>query len=225
MIAPVRKTTLESVEAAMTISTMPDGERHRAGGRPGPRRRAAEDELRDRRRAGQREDADPGHEVVGRVEEVAGELRAERQEQAADRPRGHDAQGGEQEGAAHRGAGRSATAGSGAGASASATGSGMRQTPARAIAKSTNSATYGSTRGAGRNSTKAAETSTPRPMPPALTHAVGQPDAGRVAARVEVEQRGAGGAERGAGRQALHAARDEEPDDRVGEHEERPWRP
>ena len=50
--------------------------------------------------------------------------------------------------------------------------------------------------------------------------AVRQPDARRVAARVEVEQRRARRAQRGAGREALHAAGDEEPGGRVGEHEQ-----
>ena len=50
--------------------------------------------------------------------------------------------------------------------------------------------------------------------------AVGEADLGRVAVRVQVQQRGAGGAEREAGGDALDAARDEQPRRRVREHEQ-----
>ena len=50
--------------------------------------------------------------------------------------------------------------------------------------------------------------------------AVGEADARGVAARVQVEHRGRGGAEREAGGDALDAARDEQPRDRRREHEQ-----
>src|SRR5512133_1174286 len=55
---------------------------------------------------------------------------------------------------------------------------------------------------------------------PGAHDAVGQPDAGGVAPWVQIEQSGARRAERGAGGQPLHAAGDEEPHDRVRQHEE-----
>src|SRR3954468_7059142 len=94
MMAPVRKTTLESVEAAMTISTMPEesatdpaaapahgGVRPSTSWATAAGGRAPEQGGARARGAGQREDTDAGHEVVARVEELARELRAERQEQ------------------------------------------------------------------------------------------------------------------------------------------------
>ena len=58
------------------------------------------------------------------------------------------------------------------------------------------------------------------PCRPALATPLVRPDAGRVAARVQIQQRGAGGAEREPGRDALDAARDEQPGDRAGAHED-----
>ena len=49
---------------------------------------------------------------------------------------------------------------------------------------------------------------------------VGEPDSGRIAARMQVEQRRAGRAQRRAGGETLDAAGDEEPGGRVGEEEE-----
>ena len=57
------------------------------------------------------------------------------------------------------------------------------------------------------------------PHPDRRGDAVGEADRDRVTFRMEVEQRGAGGAQREAGREPLDRAGDEEPDDRVGEHE------
>ena len=58
------------------------------------------------------------------------------------------------------------------------------------------------------------------PEPAGAHHAVREADGRRVAAWVQVEHRGARSAEREARREPLQPARHEQPDDRVGEHED-----
>ena len=157
--------------------------------------------------------------LVG-VEQVRRELRAERQEQAADRPRRHHAQRGEQEGPAHRGRDARPLRGQPQAACARRPARASSRAPAKAIAKSTNSADVRQHARRGHELDERGGDEHAEARAAGARDAVGQPDARRVAARVQIEQRGAGGAERGAGRQPLHAAGDEEPDDRVGEHEE-----
>ena len=65
--------------------------------RAGPRRGAAERELRGGAGAGQREDAERGHDVVVGVQQRGAERRAERDEQAADRPARDHGQRGKEE--------------------------------------------------------------------------------------------------------------------------------
>ena len=83
-----------------------------------------------------------------------------------------------------------AAAGVSRGRERSATGSGISSAPTKAIANSTSSATYGSTRGAGANWTSVDGDEHAEPHAARADDAVGQPDAGRVAARVQVEHRG-----------------------------------
>ena len=146
-------------------------------------------------RAGERDDADAGDDHVARVEEMGGELRAEREEEAADRPGREHGQRGEDERPADDGRDARAL---------------DRQPEAATLARpapaSSRRRRRRSRRGraarrrAGRAARSRAgratdETSTPRPMPPAAAVAVRQADAGGVAARVQVEQGRAGRAQ------------------------------
>ena len=131
--------------------------------------------------AGEGEDGERGDQVVVGVQQGRAQQRAERDEQPADRPDRDHGQRGQQERAPDRRRGRSGAAGSAGRGRWRVTGSGIRSAPEKAIAKRTNSTTYGSTRGAGASSTSSAETSDAQAHPAGADDAVGQPDRGRVA--------------------------------------------
>ena len=86
MTAPIQNSARVSVEAASTIAIMPVASASEPAGGARPRRGAAERELRGGAGAGQREDAEAGDEVVVGVEQARRQRRAEREEEAADRP-------------------------------------------------------------------------------------------------------------------------------------------
>ena len=171
-----------------TIRTDPGGERDRAGARADPGRGAAEQELRERRRPGERDDPDPGDDRRWSCRTArADELRPEREEEAADRPRREHRErrrggtgGGRRAGTLGRSIVRRKRL-------RSATGSGIQQAPTKAIANSASSTTYGRTRGASPSWTSDDETRMPRPIPAALAtpfvEADGRPGRGAGAGR------------------------------------------
>ena len=174
-------------------------ERDRAGAGADPRRRAAEaaaarpppSRPARRRRCRRRSTL-----VVSKS--VRRELRAEREEEAADRPRREHARARRAGTARRTAAGTLGRCGVSRKRRPVADRLGHQSAPAKAIANSTNSTTYGRTRGAvaeldERRRDEHAEADAAR-----AGDAVGEADAGRVAARVQVEQRRAGGAQRGA---------------------------
>ncbi len=194
-----------------------EGDRAGAGGDPGGG--ACGQELGDRRRCGERDDAAARDDRVGRVEQVPGELRAEREEEGADRPGGEDGESGEEEGAADDG--RDARAGDGE-PEARALEHRLRH-PVRARQGDRDEGEQDEVRQEARFPADLDERrrdEDPEPDADGRGGRVGEPDAGRIAARMQVEQRRAGRAQRCAGGEPLDAAGNEEPGGGVGEEEE-----
>jgi len=190
----------------------PSGERHRPAGGADPRRAAAERELRRRTTGCENEHAYAGHDVVRRVEQACRQLRTEGQKQAADRPRRKHRQRGEQERPAHGGGNTRALRGQ------------AETRPGRDRLGHEQRADEGygeedeqhdvrqHARGREQLDQRRRDEDTKADAAGA-GHAVGQPDAGGIAPRVQVEERGARRTQRQAGREALQAACDEQPRD------------
>ena len=221
--APRRgRATLESVAAAS------DDQQHaRARARPSRRPRRPTARVRPKTSwATAAEPASaktprPGDEVVGRVEQRRRELRAEREEQAADRPRRDDAERGEQEraGAPRRDARplrrqaqararrRPARASARRPRRRSRRARTARRRAARA-ARAANSTKRGGDEHAEAHARRRSTTPLVSPTPAGSRRGCRSSSAALAAPSAS------------AGREPLHAAGDEQPDDRVGEHEE-----
>ena len=194
------------------------GERDRAGARADPRSGAAEEELRERCRAGERDDADARHNTFGVSNSCADSCGPSEKKRP---PIDQDERTAR---LASRNGRRAPAARSGARREPKARALGHRlrhaDAPAKAIANRPSSTTYGNTRGADPSCTSDRRDEDAEPEADRARDGVREPDTGRIAARMQVEERGARRAQRGAGREALEAAGDEQPGGGVGEHEE-----
>ncbi len=176
-------------------------------------------QLRHHARKRQRHDRDAARKVVLRVQHLGGEPRAEREIDPADRPRREHGERGEREGAADlRWDVRDL----------------QRQRRTRPLADRLRQQQRADERDGEEDPEhderehlrRRAVLDERRRDDRADAHAGGadgavdQPDAPWVGRRVQVDQRGAGGAERDAGRDALEGAGDEQPGDRLGERED-----
>ena len=162
----------------------------------------------------------PAQEQVLGVEERRGELRPEREEQAADRPRRDHGERGEQERAPHD---RRHARPLRCQARAPAAPFDRLGHPQRARERDREEDQQQHVRQHARRRQQLDDRSAHQYAQPHARGAhdtVGQPDPRRIAPRVQVEQRGTCGAEREPRGQPLHAARGEQPRDGVGDHEE-----